>query len=193
MFSLIFCRMKQAKLPDSVMSAVKEQHHKTNASRYLLNSYCNWNFINLWPPLFFLYSRWLFSGIEIKKIEQLPNKFWILEPEWFSSRCSIRECSMNWMDAFPQEKRCGWFVGMLTCNSKANVYHATSDAGERAVKVYKTSILVFKDRWGNSLIEQPTTMKRQVCHWWVPFQKRICKTQPQKDGETYQFSSLQQH
>jgi len=37
--------------------------------------------------------------------------------------------------------------GCVSTGKEANVYHATTSAGEdRAVKVYKTSILVFKDR-----------------------------------------------
>jgi RIO kinase 1 len=38
-------------------------------------------------------------------------------------------------------------VPVLTLPAQANVYHAVTEAGEdRALKVYKTSILVFKDR-----------------------------------------------
>ena len=36
--------------------------------------------------------------------------------------------------------------GCISTGKEANVYYATSAAGERAIKVYKTSILVFKDR-----------------------------------------------
>lgn len=36
--------------------------------------------------------------------------------------------------------------GCISTGKEANVYYATSTEGERAVKVYKTSILVFKDR-----------------------------------------------
>merc|ERR1719326_965772 len=38
--------------------------------------------------------------------------------------------------------------GCISTGKEANVYYATADGGatERAVKVYKTSILVFKDR-----------------------------------------------
>jgi RIO kinase 1 len=36
--------------------------------------------------------------------------------------------------------------GCISTGKEANVYHATSADGERAIKVYKTSILVFKDR-----------------------------------------------
>eukprot|EP00746_Dinoflagellata_sp_MGD_P163750 gnl/MRDRNA2_/MRDRNA2_91957_c0_seq1.p1 gnl/MRDRNA2_/MRDRNA2_91957_c0~~gnl/MRDRNA2_/MRDRNA2_91957_c0_seq1.p1 ORF type:complete len:554 (+),score=140.76 gnl/MRDRNA2_/MRDRNA2_91957_c0_seq1:44-1663(+) len=36
--------------------------------------------------------------------------------------------------------------GCISTGKEANVYYATSTQGERAVKVYKTSILVFKDR-----------------------------------------------
>jgi len=36
--------------------------------------------------------------------------------------------------------------GCISTGKEANVYYATSEHGERAVKVYKTSILVFKDR-----------------------------------------------
>lgn len=36
--------------------------------------------------------------------------------------------------------------GCISTGKEANVYHATSDSGDRAIKVFKTSILVFKDR-----------------------------------------------
>jgi RIO kinase 1 len=37
--------------------------------------------------------------------------------------------------------------GCVSTGKEANVYHATTSTGEdRAIKVYKTSILVFKDR-----------------------------------------------
>lgn len=36
--------------------------------------------------------------------------------------------------------------GCISTGKEANVYYATSTEGERAIKVYKTSILVFKDR-----------------------------------------------
>lgn len=36
--------------------------------------------------------------------------------------------------------------GCVSTGKEANVYHASSGEGERAIKVYKTSILVFKDR-----------------------------------------------
>ena len=37
--------------------------------------------------------------------------------------------------------------GVVSTGKEANVYHATAPSGEHlAVKVYKTSILVFKDR-----------------------------------------------
>lgn len=36
--------------------------------------------------------------------------------------------------------------GCISTGKEANVYYATSTEGERAVKIYKTSILVFKDR-----------------------------------------------
>jgi len=36
--------------------------------------------------------------------------------------------------------------GCISTGKEANVYHATSQDGDRAVKIYKTSILVFKDR-----------------------------------------------
>lgn len=35
---------------------------------------------------------------------------------------------------------------MPTPQQEANVYHAFSNTGEVAVKVYKTSVLTFKDR-----------------------------------------------
>lgn len=44
--------------------------------------------------------------------------------------------------------------GVVSTGKEANVYHATNPAGEElAIKVYKTSILVFKDRdrWGEGL------------------------------------------
>ena len=36
--------------------------------------------------------------------------------------------------------------GCISTGKEANVYHATSKEGNFAVKIYKTSILVFKDR-----------------------------------------------
>ena len=36
--------------------------------------------------------------------------------------------------------------GCISTGKEANVYHATAESGDMAVKVYKTSILVFKDR-----------------------------------------------
>eukprot|EP01125_Pyxidicula_operculata_P007591 TRINITY_DN2578_c0_g1_i1.p1 TRINITY_DN2578_c0_g1~~TRINITY_DN2578_c0_g1_i1.p1 ORF type:complete len:754 (+),score=275.98 TRINITY_DN2578_c0_g1_i1:50-2263(+) len=36
--------------------------------------------------------------------------------------------------------------GCISTGKEANVYHAHSNEGERAIKIYKTSILVFKDR-----------------------------------------------
>lgn len=37
--------------------------------------------------------------------------------------------------------------GVLATGKEANVYHAnTQDGGEVAIKIFKTSILVFKDR-----------------------------------------------
>ncbi|CAG8485520.1 8143_t:CDS:2 [Paraglomus occultum] len=36
--------------------------------------------------------------------------------------------------------------GCISTGKEANVYYATSDASARAIKVYKTSILIFKDR-----------------------------------------------
>jgi len=36
--------------------------------------------------------------------------------------------------------------GCISTGKEANVYHCTSETGDRALKVYKTSILVFKDR-----------------------------------------------
>nr|CAD7414912.1 unnamed protein product [Timema cristinae] len=37
--------------------------------------------------------------------------------------------------------------GCISTGKEANVYHATSKSGEdRAIKIYKTSILIFKDR-----------------------------------------------
>ena len=36
--------------------------------------------------------------------------------------------------------------GCISTGKEANVYHATSREGDLAVKIYKTSILVFKDR-----------------------------------------------
>ncbi|EFA02123.1 serine/threonine-protein kinase RIO1 [Tribolium castaneum] len=36
--------------------------------------------------------------------------------------------------------------GCISTGKEANVYHATSDKGQVAIKIYKTSILVFKDR-----------------------------------------------
>ena len=36
--------------------------------------------------------------------------------------------------------------GCVSTGKEANVYHATASSGEYAIKVYKTSILVFKDR-----------------------------------------------
>lgn len=36
--------------------------------------------------------------------------------------------------------------GCVSTGKEANVYHALSNTGEKAIKIYKTSILVFKDR-----------------------------------------------
>lgn len=37
--------------------------------------------------------------------------------------------------------------GCISTGKEANVYHATTaDGGDLAIKIYKTSILVFKDR-----------------------------------------------
>ena len=36
--------------------------------------------------------------------------------------------------------------GCISTGKEANVYHANSKDGDMAVKIYKTSILVFKDR-----------------------------------------------
>jgi RIO kinase 1 len=40
-----------------------------------------------------------------------------------------------------------YFLSIVCFEIQANVYHATNEAGEEfAIKVYKTSILIFKDR-----------------------------------------------
>ena len=37
--------------------------------------------------------------------------------------------------------------GCISTGKEANVYHATSETGkDQAIKIYKTSILIFKDR-----------------------------------------------
>lgn len=41
---------------------------------------------------------------------------------------------------------CTEVFGCISTGKEANVYYATSKDGDRAIKIYKTSILVFKDR-----------------------------------------------
>lgn len=71
------------------------------------------------------------------------------------------------------------------------MYHATTGEGgdELAIKIYKTSILVFKDRVCFVSLDYPlvstlllTLHLGSLCHWRVPFPKGLCQAQPEKNG-----------
>jgi len=61
------------------------------------------------------------------------NKLWIQEPEW----CCLKMIQNNTLESIN---------GCVSTGKEANVYHATNGQQSLAVKIYKTSILTFKDR-----------------------------------------------
>eukprot|EP01059_Diplonema_ambulator_P005778 TRINITY_DN15563_c0_g1_i1.p1 TRINITY_DN15563_c0_g1~~TRINITY_DN15563_c0_g1_i1.p1 ORF type:complete len:524 (+),score=208.39 TRINITY_DN15563_c0_g1_i1:37-1572(+) len=69
----------------------------------------------------------------------------------------------------------GWLESINGCVStgkEANVYHATGKTGDHAIKVYKTSILVFKDR------DKYVSGEHR-------FRKGYCKSNPRKMVRTW--------
>ena len=62
--------------------------------------------------------------------------------------------------------------GCISTGKEANVYHASSDDGNMAIKIYKTSILVFKDR------DKYVTGEFRFRHGY-------CKSNPRKMVQTW--------
>jgi RIO kinase 1 len=60
-----------------------------------------------------------------------------------NTRFSSTLCLQNYFISSDLFKRVN---GCVSTGKEANVYHASSEEGDRAIKIYKTSILVFKDR-----------------------------------------------
>ena len=83
--------------------------------------------------------------------------------------------------------------GCISTGKEANVYAATSREGaDLAVKVYKTSILVFKDRDRSALAASRTVLKHtgskgapalQVCIRGLPLPQGLLAQQPSQDGQ----------
>ena len=101
--------------------------------------------------------------------------------------------------------------GCVSTGKEANVYHAEGKDGEYAIKVYKTSILIFKDRdrcdharaaaplacawpsepepkpgpalaWSAEPEPEPEPFPRQVRERRVPLPSRLLQVQPAQDG-----------
>ena len=69
------------------------------------------------------------------------------------------------------------------------MYHASSPTGERAIKVYKTSILVFKDRdrsvrCGCSADVAHASRAAQLCERRVSLPPRLLQEQPAQNGQS---------
>ena len=80
------------------------------------------------------------------------------------------------------------FNGCISTGKEANVYHCTMGEGENgAVKIYKTSILVFKDRSDAlkntaQLVLIKIYFQGQVRHRRVPVQAGLREEEPSQDG-----------
>lgn len=81
------------------------------------------------------------------------------------TRATVEQCldprTMLVLSKFLKKGMFDEIFGCISTGKEANVYYAVSSEGDRAVKVYKTSILVFKDR--ARYVEGEHRFRRGVC------------------------------
>nr|CAD7575960.1 unnamed protein product [Timema californicum] len=74
--------------------------------------------------------------------------------------------------------------GCISTGKEANVYHATSKSGEdRAIKIYKTSILIFKDR--DKYVSGEFRQFLKTCYFPYRFRRGYCRHNPRKMVRTW--------
>nr|CAD7599407.1 unnamed protein product [Timema genevievae] len=74
--------------------------------------------------------------------------------------------------------------GCISTGKEANVYHATSKTGEdRAIKIYKTSILIFKDR--DKYVSGEFRQFLKTCYFPYRFRRGYCRHNPRKMVRTW--------